>query len=41
MPRLKDYEQTVLCKDCFFLDLCKDVNLPNCDGDDYVKQRKS
>lgn len=39
MEKLKDYEQTELCKDCIFSSFCKVVNLPHCDGKDYVKQK--
>lgn len=40
MSKLKDYEQTEVCRDCLFLSLCEGVNLPHCDGEDYVKERK-
>lgn len=40
MTKLKDYEPTELCKDCLFVSMCKGINLPHCNGEDYVKERK-
>jgi hypothetical protein len=37
--RLKDYEPTELCNECLFVSLCQGVNLPHCEGLDYVRDR--
>lgn len=39
MTRLKEYEPTELCEGCVFQSLCIGVNLPHCNGEDYVKDR--
>jgi hypothetical protein len=37
--KVKEFKQTDLCEECLFISLCKGVDLPHCEGLDYVKDR--
>lgn len=36
---MKDFVETEICSECLFYSLCKTVNLPHCECEDYVKDR--
>jgi hypothetical protein len=37
--KIKEFKQTELCEECLFVSLCQGVDLPHCNGLDYVKDR--
>jgi hypothetical protein len=36
---VEDYEPTELCDGCFFQSFCIGINLPHCNGEDFVQDR--